>query len=74
MSESTESAPAPPSCPDRTELLADQRRRWQRGERVPVESYVERHPSLRGTPEALLDLIRQAQALASSSGPEEGSE
>jgi eukaryotic-like serine/threonine-protein kinase len=44
-----------------TQLLAslrrEQRERWQAGERVPVEAYVERHPSLRKCPDAILELI-----------------
>src|SRR3989442_1320854 len=38
-------------------LLVDQRRRWQQGERVLVEAYLEQYPSLQGNVEALLDLI-----------------
>jgi hypothetical protein len=40
-----------------TTLLAEQGARWQRGERVPVEDYLARHPGLRADPEAVLDLI-----------------
>jgi tRNA A-37 threonylcarbamoyl transferase component Bud32 len=38
-------------------LLADQRRRWDRGERVPVEHFVAQRPGLRDQTEVLLDLI-----------------
>src|SRR5262249_47158123 len=38
-------------------LQADQRRRWGRGERVPVETYLEQHPGLGDDPVAVLDLI-----------------
>ena len=31
-------------------LQDDQRRRWGRGERVPVETYLEQDPALRTTP------------------------
>jgi serine/threonine-protein kinase len=40
-----------------TLLLADQRRRWERGDRLQVEAYCQKEPVLRTTPEALLDLI-----------------
>jgi serine/threonine protein kinase/WD40 repeat protein len=44
-----------------TQLLApirrEQRERWQAGERVFVESYLERHPSLLSCPDAVLELI-----------------
>src|SRR5262245_24452061 len=38
-------------------LRADQRRRWEQGERALVETYLEREPGLRTDTEALLDLI-----------------
>jgi eukaryotic-like serine/threonine-protein kinase len=38
-------------------LRAEQRRRWQAGERVPAEDYLRRHPALSASPEAALDLI-----------------
>ena len=38
-------------------LLDDQSRRWQRGDEVRVESYLEAHPGLRERPEVVLDLI-----------------
>jgi serine/threonine-protein kinase len=40
-----------------SELRADQRARWQRGERTPVEHYLTQHPDLAADGEALLDLI-----------------
>jgi serine/threonine protein kinase/Tfp pilus assembly protein PilF len=40
-----------------TVLCAEQRQRWQQGEPLLVESYLERQPALRGRPEAVLDLI-----------------
>src|SRR5262249_9782935 len=53
-----------PASPDRSppvglfaELRADQRRRWQAGERVPAEEYLERHPALRADPEGAVDLV-----------------
>src|SRR5262249_611704 len=39
------------------QLRAGQGERWSRGERVPVETYLEREPALQADPEALLDLI-----------------
>jgi serine/threonine-protein kinase len=38
-------------------LLEDQQSRWQRGERLPVEAYLQRHPALTGDREAVLELI-----------------
>lgn len=38
-------------------LVVEQRQRWRRGERVCVEDYLERHPSLRVDGEVVLDLI-----------------
>jgi serine/threonine protein kinase/predicted Zn-dependent protease len=49
-------------------LRADQRSRWQRGEAVRVESYLERHPSLHSDPEGLLDLIYNEIVLREESG------
>src|SRR5262249_23254443 len=43
--------------PDSEFLLADQRARWERGDRVPVEHFVERQPALRDDSDTLLDLI-----------------
>jgi len=40
-----------------TLLLVDQRRRWQQGDRVLVEAYLQQQPVLQHAPEALLDLI-----------------
>lgn len=38
-------------------LKADQRSRWQLGDSVSVETYLDRHPQLRADPQAILDLI-----------------
>jgi tetratricopeptide (TPR) repeat protein/predicted Ser/Thr protein kinase len=44
--------------PDRTvSLLMEQRERWQRGEPMLVEAYLERLPELRDNPDVVLDLI-----------------
>jgi tetratricopeptide (TPR) repeat protein/tRNA A-37 threonylcarbamoyl transferase component Bud32 len=49
--------PAEPSPDVLAQALADQRERWQRGERALVEEYLAREPRLRGDREALLDLV-----------------
>jgi serine/threonine protein kinase/tetratricopeptide (TPR) repeat protein len=53
-------APGPPD-PAATNLVSglmgEQRERWRRGERVLVESYLERHPTLRSDPDGVLDLL-----------------
>jgi hypothetical protein len=49
-----------------TLLRDDQRARWQRGERVAVEVYLERHPALPA--DALLDLIYQEVVLLQEAG------
>src|SRR5262249_14762893 len=38
-------------------LKAEQRERWQKGERVPAEAYLGRHPTLEGDGEPALELI-----------------
>src|SRR5262245_43372107 len=38
-------------------LRVDQRERWRRGERVPAEAYLQRHPRLLADAEAVLDLV-----------------
>jgi hypothetical protein len=38
-------------------LRADQRERWQAGERVPAENYLRRFPAVRASAEAALDLV-----------------
>jgi WD40 repeat protein len=40
-----------------TSLLADQRSRWERDDRVPVEVFLESHPALADNPETIVDLI-----------------
>jgi hypothetical protein len=53
------SDPTPPNG-DPGEVAAlrlDQRRRWQAGERVPVEDYLRRYPAVEASVEAALDLI-----------------
>ncbi len=54
------------SSQSRSELLShlrgDQSERWRRGERVPVEQYLARHPALAGDVEALLELVQEEAA------------
>jgi serine/threonine protein kinase len=38
-------------------LRIDQRERWLAGERIPAETYLAEHPSLRANPELALDLV-----------------
>jgi len=49
-------------------LLADQRARWVRGERVRVEEFLNTHPGLRENSELLLDLIYAETILRSERG------
>jgi eukaryotic-like serine/threonine-protein kinase len=49
-------------------LRLDQRRRWRRGEPLPVEGYLERHPALHADPDGVLDLIYNEMLLAEEAG------
>jgi tRNA A-37 threonylcarbamoyl transferase component Bud32/tetratricopeptide (TPR) repeat protein len=49
-------------------LRADQQRRWRGGDRVPVETYLERYPALRQDAEGLLDLIYNEVLLREEGG------
>src|SRR5262245_31851790 len=51
-----------------TLLRAELRQRWQRGDRVPVEAYLERLTALRADGEAVLDLIYQEILLRQEAG------
>lgn len=51
-----------------TSLLADQRSRWDRGERVPVEHFISKNPELRDNTEVLLDLIYAEVVLRREAG------
>jgi WD40 repeat protein len=42
---------------ERAYLLSDQRRRWQRGERVPVHAYLDEMPSLRESSDLVFELV-----------------
>jgi hypothetical protein len=57
-----------PGEPLMQSLLEDQSRRWQRGERVLVESYLAQQPGLQGDPEAALDLITNEVLLRRQAG------
>src|SRR5262249_15966738 len=56
------------SDPAVTLLRAELRQRWQRGERGPVEAYLERLPDPRGNAEAVLDLVYQEILLRQEAG------
>ncbi len=49
-------------------LLADQKARWQRGDRVRVEIYVAKHPDLRDHAPGLAELIQSEIRLRQSEG------
>src|SRR4051812_3764600 len=55
-------------------LLAHQRRGWRRGERAPVETYLERQPELHDDPETVLDLIYNEVVLRAELGESPGLE
>src|SRR5262249_38075193 len=60
MSDATRISPTGSEAPTRAERLRqDQRSRWLRGERAPVETYLQQHPGLRADVELMLDLIYQ---------------
>ncbi len=66
-------SPQPPDpsgdpVPPVSTLMADQRRRGSRGERLRVESYLERFPTLGNDPEGLLDLIYNEVVLREQRG------
>src|SRR5262245_17526105 len=52
-------AQAGPLSPDEVAaaLRVDQRQRWQDGQRIPAESYLQRHSQLRADPEIAVDLV-----------------
>jgi WD40 repeat protein/tetratricopeptide (TPR) repeat protein len=49
-------------------ILDDQSRRWQRGEKLLVESFLAEQPALREDPEAVLDLIYHEVVLRQAQG------
>src|SRR5262245_30056380 len=49
-------------------LLAHQRRGWRRGNRAPVETYLERQPELHADPVTVLDLIYNEVVLRAEAG------
>src|SRR5262245_50860919 len=56
------------SEPPVTLLRAELRRRWQRGDRVQVEAYLDQMPALRADGEAFLDLVYQEILLRQEAG------
>jgi serine/threonine-protein kinase len=67
-------ADLPPGDPSPAEWAAlaraDQRRRWAAGDRVRVETYLEQHPSLRASAEAVVELIDHEAQLRRERGEE----
>jgi serine/threonine protein kinase len=55
-------------------LAADQQRRWQGGERVPAETYLENHPGLRKDAEKAVELIYREFLLREERGEAPGPE
>src|SRR2546430_619692 len=49
-------------------VRADQFRRWPRGERVPIEAYLEQFPELQADTEATVDLIYSEALLREQHG------
>ena len=58
----------PDTDPIEEDLLAAQRERWARGERVTVEQFVAKQPDLRNQSDALLDLIYGEYVLRRNDG------
>jgi tetratricopeptide (TPR) repeat protein len=50
------------------ELRLDQRRRWQAGQRLAVEAYLEQEPEIKTDPEAVLELIYNEIVLREEAG------
>jgi hypothetical protein len=59
----------PPAQPVEV-LREDRRARWARGERVPAEEYLRRHPALRADPESVLQLVYDEVHLRQTLGEE----
>jgi serine/threonine protein kinase/WD40 repeat protein len=49
-------------------LRVDQRQRWQSGERLPAEAYLQRYPALQADAEAAFDLVYQEFRLREQAG------
>ncbi len=75
-SQPTVETPRSESGPGRNHvhLLAEQHDRWERGERVLVESFLERDPGLKNAAEPLLDLIYNEIILREQRGEAPGAE
>jgi WD40 repeat protein/serine/threonine protein kinase len=50
--------------------VEEQRRRWQRGDRIPVEAFLQRQPGLQADTETILDLIYNEFLLREERGEE----
>jgi serine/threonine-protein kinase len=63
-------AATPPSCPSfmYESLRLEQKQSWQRGEPVPIESYLERFPELAGNADALSGLVEGELSLREARG------
>src|SRR5688572_25131697 len=68
-----EAGPLPPAQVAAV-LRADQRHRWQIGQRVPAEDYLARHPPAATDPEAAVDLIFNEFRLREQAGERPGKE
>ena len=55
-----------------SQLLGDQNRRWQQGERILVETYLAQHPELHARQEWLLSLIFNEVCLRAQAGEQPG--
>jgi len=55
-----------------TDLLVEQRAGWERGERIPAEAYLRRHPALASDGDAVLDLIGNEMLLRQERGERPG--
>ena len=66
MSRQPGSADSPPRVLD--SLLNDQSQRWKRGERLPVEAYLERQPEMGGDADQILDLVYHEILLRAAPG------
>jgi WD40 repeat protein len=62
------------ATPSLVEVLLAQREAWQRGERPAVEALLDRHPHLRDSADAVLDLIYNERMLREEAGEEPGAD
>ena len=57
-----------PKTAQLTALQMEHRERWQKGDRIRLEAFLEQHPGLRKDPEGMLDLIYQEVVLREEEG------